>query len=251
MTTSTRPATTPRRSGLDLAWIDTDTRPQDDLFGHVNGRWLQTHEIPEDRAQDGAFRALRDRAEIDVRAIIEGTAGAAADSEPGSDARKIGDLYRSFMDAEAIEAAGVAPLRPLLEEVSDAGGRAALAAVLGRRQREGLASLFGAYVSTDAKDSTRYLVHLSQSGLGLPDESYYRDEANAAIRAKYVAPLARLAEQGAQRTWRGSRRWPRRGSTTRRAAPDRTGTGAPGSGSSPWRRCSRTPRTGRRAPPAG
>jgi putative endopeptidase len=194
MTTSTRPATTPRRSGLDLAWIDTDTRPQDDLFGHVNGRWLQTHEIPEDRAQDGAFRALRDRAEIDVRAIIEGTAGAAADSEPGSDARKIGDLYRSFMDAEAIEAAGVEPLRPLLEEVSDAGGRAALAAVLGRRQREGLASLFGAYVSTDAKDSTRYLVHLSQSGLGLPDESYYRDEANAEIRAKYVAHLARLAE---------------------------------------------------------
>ena len=67
MTTSTRPA----RTGLDLQWVDPATRPQDDLFGHVNGRWLGTHEIPEDRSQDGAFRALRDRAEADVRAIIE------------------------------------------------------------------------------------------------------------------------------------------------------------------------------------
>src|SRR4051794_33852643 len=66
-TTPTRPA----RTGLDLQWVDPGTRPQDDLFGHVNGRWLRTHEIPDDRAQDGAFRALRDRAEENVHAIIE------------------------------------------------------------------------------------------------------------------------------------------------------------------------------------
>jgi putative endopeptidase len=184
-TTPTRPT----RTGLDLQWVDSCTRPQDDLFGHVNGQWLRTHEIPEDRALDGAFRALRDRAEEDVRAIIE-----QAEGEPGSDAQKTGDLFRSFMDVERIEAAGTAPLRPLLDEVANAGDRAALAAVLGRRQREGRASLFGAYVSTDAKDSTRYLVHLSQSGLGLPDESYYREDTYAEIRAKYVEHLARLAK---------------------------------------------------------
>jgi putative endopeptidase len=186
-TTSRRPT----RTGLDLRWVDPDTRPQDDLFGYVNGRWLRTHEIPDDRAQDGAFRALRDRAEEDVRAIIEEAAAGAA--EPGGDAKKIGDLFRSFMDLERIEAAGVAPLRPLLDEVTNADDRSGLAAVLGRRQREGHTSLFGIYVATDAKDSTRYLAHLAQSGLGLPDESYYRDEANAEIRAKYVEHLARLA----------------------------------------------------------
>src|SRR4051812_47226256 len=128
MSTSTRPASPQhQRSGLDLDWIDPDTRPQDDLFGHVNGRWLRTHEIPEDRAQDGAFRALRDRAEADVRAIIENAAGTA--NPPGSDAQKIGDLYRSFMDVERIEAAGVEPLRPLLDEVAGAGDRATLATV--------------------------------------------------------------------------------------------------------------------------
>jgi len=184
-TTSTRPA----RSGLDLSWVDPGIRPQDDLFGHVNGRYLATHVIPEDRAQDGAFRALRDRAEADVRAIVE-----QADGEPGSDARKIADLYASFSDVALVEAAGVEPLRPLLDDVAGAPDRAALATVLGRRQREGRASLFGSFVSTDAKDPSRYLVHLSQSGLGLPDESYYRQDSYAEIRTAYVAHLARLAE---------------------------------------------------------
>ena len=75
--------TEPKHSGLDLRWVDPGVRPQDDLFAHVNGRWLATHEIPEDRAQDGAFRVLRDRAEEQVRAIIEECAAGSA--EPGTD----------------------------------------------------------------------------------------------------------------------------------------------------------------------
>ena len=173
--------TTPTRSGLDLRWVDPAVRPQDDLFAHVNGRWLATHVIPDDRAQDGAFRVLRDRAEADVRAIVEGADG------------QIADLYASFMDVERIEALGVAPLDPLLEEIAAAPDRAALAGVLGRRQREGRASLFGAFVATDAKDSSRYLVHLNQSGLGLPDESYYREDAYGEVRTEYRAHLRRLA----------------------------------------------------------
>jgi putative endopeptidase len=188
---TTSPDTTngARRSGLDLRWVDPGTRPQDDLFGHVNGRWLTSHAIPDDRAQDGAFRDLRDRAEEDVRAIVEG-----ARDLDGPEARQIADLYASFMDTAAIEAAGVEPLRPLLAEIAHAADKAELAAVLGRRQRQGRASLFGVHVSTDSKDSERYLVHLSQSGLGLPDESYYREDAYAEIRAKYVAHLEKLAD---------------------------------------------------------
>ena len=181
--------TTPTRSGLDLRWVDAAVRPQDDLFAHLNGVYLREHEMPADRAQDGAFRDLRDRAEADVRAIVEEAASA-----PGDDARKIAALYASFMDVDRVEELGTAPLQPLLDEVATAPDRAALAAVLGRRQRQGRVSLFGTYVSTDAKNSDRYLVHLSQSGLGLPDESYYRDDAYAEIRTAYVAHLARLAE---------------------------------------------------------
>ncbi|MEV1292536.1 M13-type metalloendopeptidase [Pseudonocardia sp. NPDC049635] len=190
--TTTEPAPGTRRSGLDLTWVDPQVRPQDDLFAHVNGRWLATHEIPEDRAQDGAFRVLRDRAEAQVRAIVEECAAGSA--EPGTDARRIGDLYTSFMDTERVEQLGVEPLRPLLDEIYAATGKAELAAVLGRRQREGRAALFGEFIATDLKDSSRYLVNLNQSGLGLPDEAYYREEGSAEIRAAYVEHLQRLAE---------------------------------------------------------
>jgi putative endopeptidase len=179
----------PPRSGLDLAWVDPGIRPQDDLFGHVNGRYVQTHVIPDDRAQDGAFRVLRDRAEADVRVIVEEARG-----EPGTDAARIADLYASFMDVERIEALGTAPLQPLLDEVAAASTRAELAAVLGRRLRDERAALFAVFVSTDAKDPSRYLPHVVQSGLGLPDESYYREDAYADIRTAYVAHLTRLAE---------------------------------------------------------
>ena len=140
---------------------------------------------------------LRDRAEADVRAIVEG----AADQE-GDDARRIAGLYASFMDVERVEAQGVAPLRPLLDEIAAAPDRSALATVLGRRQREGRASLVSSFVSMDAKDPTRYLVHLSQSGLGLPDESY-REESYGEIRAAYVtiwsaSPGGRSVERAAR-----------------------------------------------------
>ncbi|WP_224402075.1 M13 family metallopeptidase [Pseudonocardia sp. ICBG1034] len=189
--TTTESAPNSRPSGLDLSWVDPDVRPQDDLFAHVNGRWLATHEIPDDRSQDGAFRVLRDRAEDQVHEIVE---ECASSSEPGTEARKIGDLYRSFMDVERAEELGTAPLRPLLDEIYAATDRAALATVLGRRQREGRAALFGEFIATDLKDSSRYLVNLNQAGLGLPDESYYGDEGDPEIRTKYVEHLRRLAE---------------------------------------------------------
>ncbi|MEO5902076.1 MAG: M13-type metalloendopeptidase, partial [Ilumatobacteraceae bacterium] len=175
---------------MDLQWVDAATRPQDDLFTHVNGRWLTDHVIPDDRAQDGSFRELLDRVEADVRAIVEGAAVAAATSP---EARQIADLYASFMDTATIEAKGTDPVQPLLAEIAAAQDKAQLAAVLGRCQRQGLAALVGVFVGTDAKDSSRYLVHFSQAGLGLPDESYYREDSFAEIRTHYVAHLEKLA----------------------------------------------------------
>lgn len=193
MTSLSSPPTA-ARSGIDLEWVDPAVRPQDDLYEHVNGRWLSTHVIPADRAQDGAFRALRDAAEADVRVLVEEAAvDVAAGTAADGARRQIGDLYASFMDVERVEAAGVAPLRALLDPIAAAGDRTELARLLGQGQREGLTALVVAFVTTDAKDSTRYLVHLNQSGLGLPDESYYREDAYAPVREAYVAHLARMA----------------------------------------------------------
>lgn len=178
------------RSGIDLGHVDEAVRPQDDLFEHVNGVWLAEHEIPADRALDGAFRTLADKAEVDVRTIIEEAAESGA--EPGSDAQKIGDLYASFMDTEAIEAAGLVPIRDELDAVADASDRAALAATLGRLQRVGVNGALLHYVSTDAKKSDRYIVYVTQGGLGLPDESYYREDRYADLREQYAAHIERM-----------------------------------------------------------
>lgn len=178
------------RSGIDLSHLDTDARPQDDLFGHVNGRWLAEYEMPADRATDGAFRSLYDRAEEQVRDLI--TEAANSGAAAGTDLQRIGDLYASFMDDQTIADRGMVPLLDELMAIDGADTPAALAAVLGAFQRTGVGGGAGLYVNTDAKDSTRYLVHLSQSGLGLPDESYYRDEQHAEILAAYPAHIAAM-----------------------------------------------------------
>jgi putative endopeptidase len=177
-------------SGIDLTYVDADARPQDDLFGHVNGRWLAEHDIPADRATDGSFRLLADQAEEQVRDII--TDAAASHAAPGTDEQRVGDLYGSFMDEEVVARVGVAPLLDELAKVDAAADRDALAAVLGGLQRTDVSGATGVFVDTDSKNSTRYLLHLTQSGLGLPDESYYRDPAHAEILAAYPGHIARM-----------------------------------------------------------
>jgi putative endopeptidase len=177
-------------SGIDLSYVDDDARPQDDLFGHVNGRWLADHDIPPDRATDGAFRLLADRAEEQVRDLI--VEASERGGQEGSDEQRVGDLYGSFMDTETVARVGVQPLLDELATIDAAADPTALAAVLGELQRTGVGGGTGLYVDTDSKDSTRYLLHLSQSGLGLPDESYYRDAKHADILAAYPGHIARM-----------------------------------------------------------
>ncbi|MBM7416494.1 MULTISPECIES: M13 family metallopeptidase [Nocardiaceae] len=186
----TSDASLARPSGLDLKFVDAATRAQDDLFEHVNGRWLAEYDIPADRAVDGAFRTLYDRAEEHVRDIIQ----VAADSSPapGSDAAKIGDLYSSFLDADAIESAGTAPIADELAAVADATDTESLARALGTLQRTGVGGAIAHYVDTDSKKSDRYLVHFSQSGLGLPDESYYREDEHAQVREQYAEHIGAM-----------------------------------------------------------
>lgn len=177
-------------SGIDLSYQDENTRAQDDLFVHVNGKWLEEYDIPADRAVDGAFRTLYDRAEVDVQTIIEESA--AANPPAGSDAQKIGDLFSSFMDADRAEQLGVTPIADELTAISDATDLVTLAGVLGSLQRTGVGGAIGHYVDTDAKQSDRYLVHFSQSGIGLPDESYYRQDEYAEIRASYLEHISKM-----------------------------------------------------------
>jgi putative endopeptidase len=184
------------RSGIAVDELSPDVRPQDDLFRHVNSRWMAETEIPEDRAAHGAFHALRDQSELDVRTLAE--EAAAGDAPPGSDERKVGDMWAAFMDAEEVERRDAEPLADDLAEIRAVATPGELMGLLGRLERHGTPGLVQWYVDNDGEDATRYIVNLVQGGLGLPDEAYYREDAYAEIRAAYVdhvAALLRLADE--------------------------------------------------------
>ncbi|WP_168211932.1 M13 family metallopeptidase [Ruania zhangjianzhongii] len=172
--------------------MDPTVRAQDDLFRHVNGTWLATHEIPADRGRDGTLHQLHDQAEKDVRDLITEAAAVPADDPAGAEAAKIAAVYASFMDTEKVEALGTEPLDLELSLVRAAADHSELAAVLGALQRSGVGGVIAPFVDVDAADPTRYRVYLEQSGLGLPDEAYYTDEAHAGVREAYPPHLARM-----------------------------------------------------------
>ncbi|MFK0038464.1 M13 family metallopeptidase [Paenarthrobacter sp. NPDC090517] len=178
------------QSGISLSNIDHSVRPQDDLYQHVNGAWLNSTTIPDDRPLEGTFTALRDGAELAVKAIIE-EASAKGGSATGVE-QKVGGLYASFMDEEAAEAKGMEPVRGRLDEVREAGSPAELAALIGRLFRSDVSGLFSIYPAPDAGNPERILLYIGQGGLGLPDESYYREEKFAAIVAAYGDYIAKL-----------------------------------------------------------
>ncbi|MGN6753937.1 MAG: M13 family metallopeptidase [Intrasporangium sp.] len=179
------------KSGIDLDNLDPSTRPQDDLFRFVNGTWLATTEIPGDRARFGTFDILREESTSRVRDLIE-EAARDTDAPAGSPSRQVGDLYASFMDTARVEDLGLAPLQPWLGEVAAIDSVEGLVAALGRLRRVGVDGLVQPYVAPDERSPEDYVVYLEQGGLGLPDESYYREDKYAQIREKYVAHIGRM-----------------------------------------------------------
>jgi putative endopeptidase len=180
------------KSGLDSSYVDPKVRPQDDLFRHINGKWLTEAPIPADRPLDGAFYKLRDKSEADLREIIE--ASAASKAEPGSEAQKVGDLFASFMDEARIEKLGLSPIESELTAIDAIKNKAELIRTIADLSKIGADGPFGLYVNTDAKQSDRYIVYLTQGGIGLPDESYYRLEKFKPILDAYKVHIARMFE---------------------------------------------------------
>jgi putative endopeptidase len=188
-------------SGIHTDELDAAVRPQDDLYRYVNGSWIAATPIPDDKARYGSFTVLAEAAELAVRDIIERSQGA----EPGTEQRKLGDLFASFTDEERLEALGTAPIEPLLAEIDAIDSTEDVVRMVGRFERLGLPSFLQLFVDNDPGDPESYVVFLEQSGLGLPDESYYREDRFADIRTKYrefVAAMFPLAgfEDGADRT---------------------------------------------------
>lgn len=181
-------APTGTSSGIDQSTFAAEFRAQDDLFLHVNGRWLENNPIPADRAAIGSFFTLRDSSEEAVRSIIE----TAAQTQHDPLAKKIGDLYASFMAEQRINAAGFGPIADTLNAVYATEDVDGIVTLLAKLQRSGTSGLIGFYVYNDPGDPSRYLFQIQQSGLGLPDEAYYREAKSADLRLQYQAHVGRM-----------------------------------------------------------
>ncbi len=181
------------KSGIELSHMDKTVRPQDDFYRYVNGTWLDETEIPEDKSTYGSFTALRDKSRRDVKAIIEETS-TLENVEKGSDAQKVGDLYRSFMNVEKLNELGATPLIPEFEKIDAMANHDDVSVYFAESQILGTDAPFGFWINNDSKNPTAYISFFTQSGLGLPDKQYYfkDDEKSVTLRADYLVHLEKM-----------------------------------------------------------
>ncbi|HEU4560649.1 MAG TPA: M13 family metallopeptidase [Longimicrobium sp.] len=193
--------------GIDTTGFDRSVRPQDDFYRFVNGGWMRTAQIPADRSSTGTATVLVDRSEAIIHQILT-EAMADRNAAPGSDTQKLGDLFASFMDSAAVEAAGVTPLQGDLARIRGISSRDQFPAAFVQNAKIGVASPLGISVRQDAKQSDRYTLYVAPSGLGMPDRDYYlgTDARLQTARDAYVTYMQTLLTLAGQNDPAGTAR---------------------------------------------
>lgn len=189
------PAATPKLGsfGVDLTARDLKVKPGDDFNRYVNGHWLDSYELKDYEVTYGSFNMLRDQSEAQVHTIIE-ELQQRQDLTAGSEAQKVRDYYTSFMDRATRDAAGIKPLKPVLDRIAGIKSKKALIAAFGNTDLDGTTTPLRFGVDLDRKDPDQYLVGLRVAGLGLPDRDYYlnQDARFVGIRTAYVEHIERM-----------------------------------------------------------
>jgi putative endopeptidase len=196
------PAPAADTHGVDVAGMDRSVAPGDDFFLHANGTWLKETEIPADASRWGTFNILAEQSTQRVRAALESAASGAAPA--GSEERKVGDFYASYLDEDAVESRGLEPLRPQLAAIAKLRDRTSLSRALGADLRTDVdalnathyhtSRLFGLWVAPDLNQPGVYTGYLFQGGLGMPDREYYlsTNPKMTAIRDAYRAHVVKV-----------------------------------------------------------
>jgi putative endopeptidase len=187
--------TTTLQSGVDLKYVDRSVRPQDDLYRYLNGKWLDSFQLPPDKGSYGSFTYVDDATQEQLRGIVDGLVQAPAGAgNVDPEVRKITDLYASFMDEARLEALGLKPLQAEFAAIDAIAQRSQIPALIAHLNRIGAGAPYEIYINQDARNSLQYAVIVQQSGLGMPDRDYYlKDDAKLKeVRAKYRAHIAKM-----------------------------------------------------------
>ena len=185
------------RSGIDLQYVDSSVRPQDDVYQHLNGKWLSDYQLPADKAGVGSFTIVQDKTEEQLRTIVDVLDQAPGNEDP--EAKKLADLYASYMNEDHLEALG---LKPLLAEFAaiDAIKDRNVPNVMAHMIEIGAGAPFNLRINLDARNSAQYAVILQQSGLGMPDRDYYlKDDAKLKeARTAYGTHIGKMLSMAGQ-----------------------------------------------------
>ncbi|MEH6711829.1 MAG: peptidase M13, partial [Paraglaciecola polaris] len=186
----------PELSGIDLTAVDETVRPQDDLFRHVNGNWLESTEIPGDKSTYGVFNVLYDNTQENLKTLIQEAAD--TDAKSGSNTQKLGDMYNSYMNVERANELGLSPLQAELDSIKNINDMKQVSAKFGELYTKGIGGIFNFYVSPDAKNPDVVGMYLVQGGLTLPDRDYYSKDDEKFVKFRqatqqYMADLLSTA----------------------------------------------------------
>jgi len=179
-------------SGIYVNNMDTTVSPGDNFMQFVNGSWIKNTKIPSDKPSFGAASILNEKAQEDVRAIIENAAK--SEAKAGSEEQKIGDYYASYLNQKGRDSIGLAPLQEEFKKIDAITSTKDLAAYFARANKLGFSVPFSLSMSEDFKDPKQYMLSTWQSGLGLPEREYYflKDAKSVEIRTKYLAHLENI-----------------------------------------------------------
>jgi putative endopeptidase len=185
-------------SGIDLQYVDSSVRPQDDVYQYLNGKWLRNYQLPPDKGAVGSFTTVQDKTEEQLRSIVD-----ALDQGPGKDdpdAKKLADLYASYMDEDQLQALGLKPLLAEFAVIDALKDMNAIPNAMAHLIEIGAGAPFNLQINLDARNSAQYAVILNQSGLGMPDRDYYlKDDAKLKeTRLAYRAHIEKMLGMAGQ-----------------------------------------------------
>jgi putative endopeptidase len=177
--------------GINLSYIDSAVRAQDEFYSFCNGRWHHTFHLPESDARYGSFNEIHENNLVKIKAILD---AASADNKaaPNTNAQRLRDFYNTAMDSAKADELGVKPVAAELDRIEKVSTFEEFIALKSDLEYIGVNLLFTSDVSPDLKNSRKYCFGIGQAGYGLGDRDYYHEAAHENIRQQYRAYLAQL-----------------------------------------------------------